>query len=250
MNDLDRGLLTFIRDHQPTGMDIAEKFHTVDSETLNTRLRALRELGWICCPRLGDLSGRWCFTEAGKAELYFYCTSTTYDKLSRENTRCSLRPNHEGRHSDGCLSWEEGHPLVPLAERFPIGSNFRTKYKAWIVTDVGSRVVVAIEDVPGWSDGPPYAVEEMVFDQDDLMGSAPGGPSEKKDKLHLFERVEGALDGLKEIMTHGVGCLCGQHDSRVTFNEAANIFADEFGVTVSRAKEFLFGRLGEPLETP
>lgn len=47
-----------------------------------------------------------------------------------------------------------------------IGDRFRCGRKLYIVTDVGSRVVVAIEDKPDWTAGPPYALAEMVFDED------------------------------------------------------------------------------------
>ena len=57
-----------------------------------------------------------------------------------------------------------------LAERFPIGSHFIIEgrdHAIWRVTDVGTRVVVAISDKPGWMKGPPYAQAEHVFDEDD-----------------------------------------------------------------------------------
>ena len=38
----------------------------------------------------------------------------------------------------------------------------------WLVTDVGTRVVVAIAVKEGWLAGPPYAVQETVFDEDDF----------------------------------------------------------------------------------
>lgn len=37
----------------------------------------------------------------------------------------------------------------------------------WQVTDVGSRVIVAIRRRAGWTAGPPYALAETVFDEDD-----------------------------------------------------------------------------------
>lgn len=60
-----------------------------------------------------------------------------------------------------------------------IGDKFTTPYgydetKFWKVTDIGSRVIVAIEigtpsmtHDPSWGNGPPYAVSEIVFDEDD-----------------------------------------------------------------------------------
>jgi hypothetical protein len=58
---------------------------------------------------------------------------------------------------------------------FTIGMEFATAAGKWRVTDVGTRTIVAIKVDPqgerdGWLDGPPYAVAEVVFDEDDLMG--------------------------------------------------------------------------------
>ncbi len=55
-----------------------------------------------------------------------------------------------------------------LLDRFPRGSYFLCGNKPWKVTDIGTRVLVAIEYKPGWMDGPPYAVLETVFDQGEL----------------------------------------------------------------------------------
>lgn len=72
---------------------------------------------------------------------------------------------------------------------FRIGGDFTCSGKRFRCTDIGSRVVVAIplqasvgtsasDEVralseeqtaqEGWLDGPPYAVAEIVFDEDDL----------------------------------------------------------------------------------
>ena len=56
---------------------------------------------------------------------------------------------------------------------FHIGCVFFTATGAWQVTDVGTRVVVAIrlEDCPdGVAHGPPYSVQELVFDEYDFSG--------------------------------------------------------------------------------
>jgi hypothetical protein len=75
---------------------------------------------------------------------------------------------------------------------FRIGTLFWCGDRLWHCTDVGSRVIVAIRidalelngDAPGarriltqdeaeadsWFNGPPYAVAEDVFDEDDLKG--------------------------------------------------------------------------------
>ena len=79
-----------------------------------------------------------------------------------------------------------------LAE-FEIGKPFRSGGHLWRCTDVGSRVVVAIRldmveiggtgesralgqqeaETAGWFRGPPYAVAETVFDEDDQEGCEP-----------------------------------------------------------------------------
>jgi hypothetical protein len=75
---------------------------------------------------------------------------------------------------------------------FVIGGTFWTQSGAFRCTDIGTRVVVAvklgpreisraesvdgelrimkqIDDDPSWLNGPPYAVEEVVFDEHALM---------------------------------------------------------------------------------
>jgi hypothetical protein len=54
---------------------------------------------------------------------------------------------------------------------FKIGDRFICQEDSWLVTDVGSRVVVAIPSKKGtedWESGPPYALVEIVFDEHDL----------------------------------------------------------------------------------
>ena len=60
-------------------------------------------------------------------------------------------------------------------EEFKIGMEFTTAggLSRWRCTDVGTRVIVAIQIEPGndpsWCNGPPYAVAEFVFDEDDIV---------------------------------------------------------------------------------
>lgn len=78
---------------------------------------------------------------------------------------------------------------------FRIGQSFSCGDKMWQCTDVGTRTIVAIElrtdnvhnagcslmGVPfpisscvcGWNAGPPYAVAEIVFDENDFEGCEP-----------------------------------------------------------------------------
>ena len=73
---------------------------------------------------------------------------------------------------------------------FNLGTVFWSSDRQWRCTDVGTRVIVAIRidaaeigsnepslrrtlnreqaEADGWFDGPPYAVAEVVFDEDDF----------------------------------------------------------------------------------
>ena len=65
---------------------------------------------------------------------------------------------------------------------FTIGKEFFTATGRWQCSDIGTRVVAAFKkdmpDMPGipaagWYVGPPYAVAEEVFDEDDQEGCVP-----------------------------------------------------------------------------
>lgn len=60
-----------------------------------------------------------------------------------------------------------------VKEDFHIGLEFYTASGKWRCTDIGTRVVVAIkldqEDPRNYS-GPPYSINESVFDEYDLKG--------------------------------------------------------------------------------
>lgn len=51
---------------------------------------------------------------------------------------------------------------------FKIGQDFTCNRRPWRVTDIGSRVVVAIPVRKDWMAGPPYAQAETVFNENDL----------------------------------------------------------------------------------
>ncbi len=78
------------------------------------------------------------------------------------------------------------HLLVPnaghLAEHLyglEIGSHFMCGEAEWQVTDIGSRSLTAIKieekerNDPSWLAGPPYAIAEFVFDEDDVDSIEP-----------------------------------------------------------------------------
>jgi hypothetical protein len=56
---------------------------------------------------------------------------------------------------------------------FRINYEFYTASGKWRCTDIGSRVIVAIrldKADESWFNGPPYAVPEYVFDENDFGG--------------------------------------------------------------------------------
>jgi hypothetical protein len=80
---------------------------------------------------------------------------------------------------------------------FEMGKTFRCGDGLWRVTDIGTRVIVAIRidetlaiqldpqwravvfgqreaEEGGWLSGPPYPVAEDVFDEEDQKGCTPG----------------------------------------------------------------------------
>jgi hypothetical protein len=60
---------------------------------------------------------------------------------------------------------------------FKIGVKFECGGRQWLCTDVGSRIITAIcideHEDNSWYNGPPYAVAERVFDEDDQGGCTP-----------------------------------------------------------------------------
>ena len=64
---------------------------------------------------------------------------------------------------------------------FKIGMEFEMSGQRWLCTDVGIRTVAAIclddipKDDPSWLNGPPYAVAELVIDENDLTACSADG---------------------------------------------------------------------------
>ena len=80
--------------------------------------------------------------------------------------------------------------------QFKIGGTFWCAGRTWRCTDIGTRTIVAIRvdsvevgskmpehrrtlsrseaEAEGWFNGPPYAVAESVFDENDIKGCSPG----------------------------------------------------------------------------
>jgi len=82
---------------------------------------------------------------------------------------------------------------------FKIGATFWCDGRLWRCTDIGTRIIVAIRivrvevggspalrrtlsraeaEAEGWFNGPPYAVAESVFDENDIKGCS-AGPGEE-----------------------------------------------------------------------
>ncbi len=75
---------------------------------------------------------------------------------------------------------------------FKMGMEFMMNEELWRVTDIGTRTIIAIRlgnitiggtktrtmnrieaEAEGWFNGPPYAVQELVFDEDDFEACEP-----------------------------------------------------------------------------
>jgi hypothetical protein len=60
---------------------------------------------------------------------------------------------------------------------FRVGGEFLSGSGRWRCTDVGKRTIAAIrldkDHDAAWYNGPPYAVAESVFDENDLEGLSP-----------------------------------------------------------------------------
>lgn len=57
---------------------------------------------------------------------------------------------------------------------FTLNRRFRCGDNVWLVTDIGTRTVIAIQvRDDGWMNGPPYAQAEAVFDENDMPGCEP-----------------------------------------------------------------------------
>lgn len=92
--------------------------------------------------------------------------------------------------------------------QFYIGRRFLSGGQLWMCTDWGRRTIIAVSLEPfvpagnydrelkinpeedGWLDGPPYALEEIVFDEDDLPACEPIDEPNKEFFAKLYERLE------------------------------------------------------------
>jgi hypothetical protein len=62
---------------------------------------------------------------------------------------------------------------------FKIGKVFYTDQGPWVCTDIGTRVIIAVEKkyADKWPNGPPYEVMELVFDEYDFEVCTPELPN-------------------------------------------------------------------------
>ena len=68
------------------------------------------------------------------------------------------------------LGFEVSPESIVMKPDIKIGQIFLFGFGFWECTDVGTRVIVAIKYIhndPSWGYGPPYALQEHVFDEDD-----------------------------------------------------------------------------------
>lgn len=69
--------------------------------------------------------------------------------------------------------------LRPTLNWLSIGVHFQIGDREFRVTDIGTRTIVAVritkkeEADPSWLNGPPYAISELVFDEDDFEAIEP-----------------------------------------------------------------------------
>ena len=114
---------------------------------------------------------------------------TVADHLKSELTRRAVLPTSGPSLPEAIESWTDGMLLSALAARcfepnaahlrsdlgaLGIGGRFLCGDAEWIVTDIGTRTLTAIKvdekakADPSWTEGPPYALAEVPFDEEDI----------------------------------------------------------------------------------
>lgn len=69
--------------------------------------------------------------------------------------------------------------LNPKLAWLSINSHFQISDREFRVTDIGTRTIIAVRITekekadPSWLNGPPYAIAEVVFDEDDFEAIEP-----------------------------------------------------------------------------
>jgi uncharacterized protein UPF0158 len=98
-------------------------------------------------------------------------------------------------------------------KEFHIGQDFYTKAGKWRCTDIGTRVIVAIqlnqEDSRNYN-GPPYSIPEQVFDEYDIEGCSLGATEieEKTDEIIKSKKFNEIHDALMFVSGAGYGENC------------------------------------------
>jgi len=96
---------------------------------------------------------------SSKEEYYAECHAIEHDTMMLERVL--------DRH------YKDFIPEGMKHEDFSIGTTFRTGGGKWMCTDVGSRTIICIRYNPydpSWMKGPPYPVDEKVFNEYDFGG--------------------------------------------------------------------------------
>jgi hypothetical protein len=109
--------------------------------------------------------------------------------LKAELARRAILPASAVALPDAIENWTDGMLLAALAVRcfepnaahlrddlgaLGIGGRFVCGNAEWIVTDIGTRTLTAVKldekavADPSWIEGPPYALAEVCFDEEDL----------------------------------------------------------------------------------
>ena len=120
-------------------------------------------------------------------------------------------------------------------EDFKIGEEFYTNTSKWRCTDIGSRVIVAIElkqENLAFQNGPPYSIAELVFDEYDFAGCSLGPddfieesePEENIDELLKNKK----LNSLHEAFFFTSAGGCGENTAILDKNTWAIYYQSEY----------------------
>ena len=87
-------------------------------------------------------------------------------------------------------------------EQFQIGKVFYTASGQWRCTDIGTRVITAIQlnqQDPRNYNGPPYSIPELVFDEYDMGGCSLGSAGFKSPDCPAFRGIK--------LLQYKINCL-------------------------------------------
>ncbi len=102
---------------------------------------------------------------------------------------------------------------------FSMGIEFISGGRRWRCTDIGRRIIAAVclsdhPDDQSWYNGPPYAVAETVFDENDIEGCT------------RVDDGEGGISGTEESTGHGeILAYLAKRDAEITTDELTDVVA-------------------------